>query len=251
MAPWSVFEFHMVGYRRTWRGSALSSFVLPLLTVLGFGVAVGAHVAGGVQGVPYLDWIVPGLVASTAMQTAIGVSTWPVLSRFEWMKTYSALAASPLRLADIVAGDFLYLLFRVLVSAGAFLIVAAAFGAVHSWWTPAALAVCALVGFAVGGPTTAYSAAVRSDSYLAILLRFAVLPMSLFSGVFFEVGALPAVLRWVAYALPLWHGVELSRAAMLGIAPHWPAAAHLAVLVSWVTAGIALTIRQFHRRLVY
>ena len=58
--------------------------------------------------------------------------------------------------------------------------------------------ISALVGLAVAAPTVAYSASVTSDSYLAILLRLAVLPMSLFSGVFFPVESLPVVLRWVA-----------------------------------------------------
>ncbi len=47
----SVLEFDLVGYKRTWRGSVLSSFVLPVLFVLGFGVSVGHFVdAGGKLG---------------------------------------------------------------------------------------------------------------------------------------------------------------------------------------------------------
>jgi hypothetical protein len=30
-----VLEYHLVNYRRTWRSSALSTLVLPLLTMLG------------------------------------------------------------------------------------------------------------------------------------------------------------------------------------------------------------------------
>ena len=66
-ATLAVLEYHLASYRRIWRSSLLSSFVLPLLTMLGFGVGVGAYVRGGVEGVPYLDWMVPGLIASTAM----------------------------------------------------------------------------------------------------------------------------------------------------------------------------------------
>jgi lipooligosaccharide transport system permease protein len=79
-----VLEYHLVNYRRTWRGSALSSLVIPLLTMVGFGLGVGSYVTYGVDGTPYLDWIVPGLMASTAMQSAIGEATWPVLGNFEW-----------------------------------------------------------------------------------------------------------------------------------------------------------------------
>ena len=246
----SVLEYHLVNYRRTWRSSALSTLVLPLLTMLGFGIGVGGFVSGGVDGVPYLDWIVPGLIVSTAVQAAIGEATWPVLSGFEWLRVYFAQAAAPLRVADILGGHLAFILFRVLLSATAFLAVAVVFGVAHSWWAPLSLVVSLLVGLAVAAPTVAYSASITSDSYLAILLRFAILPMSLFSGVFFPVESLPAVVRWVAYALPLWHGVDLSRDAMLGRPTGWPDLWHVLYLLAWCAAGAWLAHRRFRRRLV-
>ncbi|GAA0549107.1 ABC transporter permease [Paractinoplanes ferrugineus] len=246
-----VLEYHLVNYRRTWRSSALSTLAGPLLTLLGFGVGVGAFVSGGVDGVPYLDWIVPGLVASAATQAAFGEATWPVMSYFEWMKVYFAQAAAPLRVADILGGHLAFMLFRILVSAAAFLAVAVAFGVVHSWWAPLTLVVALIVGLAVAAPTVAYSAVIPSESYLAILMRFALLPMSLFSGVFFPVESLPVVLRWAAYALPLWHGVELSRDAMLGRAPGWLGLVHLGYLLVWCAGGCVLAHRLFRRRLVF
>lgn len=249
-ATLAIFEYHLVCYRRTWRGSALTSFVLPLLTMVGFGLGVGAYVTRGIQGVPYLDWLVPGLIASTAMQVAMGDSTWPVLARFEWGRTYYGQAAAPPRPADILDGHLAFVLFRTVTSCAAFLVIAAAFGTLHSWWALAALPIAALVGFAVATPTFAYASTIRSDSYLAILFRVGIIPMSLFSGVFFPVESLPAVLRWVAYVLPLWHGVDLSRAATLGIAPAWSITGHLLVLAAWATVGWWLALRQFSRRLV-
>jgi lipooligosaccharide transport system permease protein len=249
MGTVAVLEYHLVGYRRTWRGSALSSFVLPLLTMLGFGVGVGSYVAP-IDGVPYLDWMVPGLVASTAVNVAIGDATWPVLGNFEWIKIYFAQGAAPLRVVDIVAGHLAFILFRVLTSATAFLIVAALFGAVPSPWAVLSLPVIVLLGLATAPATMAYSASIKSDSFLALLYRFAVIPMSLFSGVFFPVESLPAVLRPLAYALPLWHGVDLTRAATLGVALEWSAAGHLIVLAGWAVAGCLLVLARFRRRLV-
>jgi lipooligosaccharide transport system permease protein len=150
---------------------------------------------------------------------------------------------------DIVLGLLLFLLVRVGVSSAAFLAVAAAFGALRSWWAPAALLVCALTALAVAGATAAFSARLNSDGYFALLTRFVVIPATLFAGVFFPVEQLPAVMRPVAYALPLWHGVELDRAVTLGAAPPWPVAAHVAYLVVWAVVGTGLAVRSFDRRL--
>jgi lipooligosaccharide transport system permease protein len=246
----AVLAHHLVGYRRTWRAGIFSSFLLPVLTVLGFGVGVGAYIDQGVGGVRYLDWIVPGLIASTAVQTAIGESTWPVFSSFQWIKTYFAQSAAPLRVGDILGGHLAFVLFRVLTTIAAFLLVTALFGALRSPWAVATLPVVALLGLAVAAPTFAYAAVVSSDSWLAMLLRFAVIPMTLFAGVFFPVESLPTALRWLAYATPLWHGVDLCRAATLGTAPQWSVAGHLLYLAAWAVAGWLLARRAFRRRLV-
>jgi lipooligosaccharide transport system permease protein len=246
----AVFEYFLVGYRRVWRGSALGSFALPLLTMLGFGLGVGAYVQGGIAGVRYLDYVVPGLVASTALQVAIAESSWPVLGNFEWIRIYFAQAAAPLRVADILGGHLAFVLFRVLTSSAVFLLVAAAFGAVHSPWALATLPLVLLIGAAVSAPTFAYSSSIKSDSYLALLFRFGVIPMTLFAGVFFPVESLPVGLRWLAYASPLWHGVDLCRAATLGMAPQWSIPGHLLYLTAWAVGGWLLALARFRRRLV-
>ncbi|MEU6074670.1 ABC transporter permease [Micromonospora sp. NPDC047074] len=246
----TVLAHHLVAYRRTWRNGFFSSFLLPVLTVLGFGVGVGGYVDQGVDGVSYLDWIVPGLIASAAVQVAVGEATWPVFSRFQWVKTYFAQSAAPLRVGDILTGHLAFVLFRVLLTAAAFLLVTALFGAVPSPWAVATLPVVVLLGLAVAAPTFAYSSAVSSDSWLAMLHRFAMIPMTLFAGVFFPVESLPVVLRWLAYATPLWHGVDLCRAATLGVAPQWSVAGHLLYLAAWGVSGWLLARRAFRRRLV-
>ncbi len=245
-----VLEYNLIGYRRTWRASALSSFVLPLLTVVGFGISVGGFVHQGIDGWPYLDWVVPGLLASTAVNVAIGESTYSVVSCFEWIKVYFAQLATPLRVADIVAGHLTYVLLRVLTSSAAFLAVMAAFGTLHSPWALTTLPIAMLLGLAVSAPVHAYAAAIRSDSYLSLLMRLAIIPMGLFSGAFFPVDSLPLGLRILAYVLPLWHGIDLSRAATLGTAAEWSVPGHVLCLAAWALAGWLLSVNRFRRRLV-
>jgi lipooligosaccharide transport system permease protein len=246
----AVFEHQLVTYRRTWRGSVLSSFLLPVLFLLAMGFSVGGYVdrAGGL-GVRYLDFIAPGLLASTALQVAAGESTWPVFSGFMWHRMYHSMRASPVRIPDMVRGHIAYVLLRVGLSAAGFLIVMAVFGTLHSWWAPAALPVSLLVGLATAAPIFAFAASIRTDGMFAVLFRFAVVPMTLFAGVFFPVDSLPLAARMLAYVSPLWHGVELSRAATLGTATAWGVWAHLGYLIVWSVAGYLLATYRFSRRL--
>jgi lipooligosaccharide transport system permease protein len=248
----AVFEYHLVGYRRVWRGTVFSSFVMPVLFFLGMGLAVGSYVdAGGRLDMPYLEFIAPGLVAVTGLQIAMMESGFPVMGNFKWHKIYYAMASAPPRVGDMIAGQLGYISVRVLVGAGAFLLVMLPFGAVGSGWAALTPLVAVLLGLAVATPMFAFSATVQSPNLIAVMFRFGLLPMMLFSGVFFPVAQLPGPLQALAYALPLWHGVELCRAATLaaGAATSWPAAAHVAYLGVWCAVGYVLARARFRKRL--
>ncbi|MEO3811108.1 ABC transporter permease [Sphaerisporangium sp. B11E5] len=244
----AVLERYLTLHRRLWRASAASSILMPLMILLGFGLGVGGHI-GQVEGVDYLAWIVPGVLASTAFQVAIGESTWPVLGDFKWVRAYHAMRATPVRIADIVTGWLLFVLLRVVSSVLIVLAVTALFGALRSPWALVTPLVCGLLGLAAAAPTTGFAATVTHDSYFVLLFRFGVVPAMLFGGVFFPVDQLPAAARPIAYLSPLWHGVELQRAATLGAAPHWPVAAHVAYLLAVTAAGAVWALRAFRNRL--
>lgn len=249
-SPLPVFEHCLVLYRRTWRGTVLSTFLLPLLFLFGMGVSLGSYVdLGGQLGVPYLDYIAPALLASAALQVAIGESTWPILGGFEWRRTFYAMQASPLRPEDIVGGETMYVLMRVGTYAIGYVIAMALFGTLHSWWSVALLPICLLLAAAVAGPVIAFAATIKSDNMFALLYRFAVIPMTLFAGVFFPIDQLPVVARWAAYVSPLWHGVELCRAATLGWPTVLPPAVNVGYLLVWAALGYGLARRRFRRRL--
>ncbi len=249
-SPLPVFQHRVALYRRVWRGSVFSTFLLPILFLLGMGISVGSFVnAAGMLGIPYLDYIAPGLLASTALQVAIGEATWPVLGSFQWIRTYHAMRASPLRPQDMVGGELLYVCLRVGTSAVGFLVVMALFGVVHSWSGILAVPAALLVAVAVAAPVLAYSASIQTDNWFAFLFRFAVIPMTLFAGVFFPVDQMPMLARWLAYVSPLWHGVELCRSATLGLASTLPAFWHVAYLALWAVVGYFLACQRFEKKL--
>jgi lipooligosaccharide transport system permease protein len=245
------FEHHVLTYRRTWKGTVFSAFLLPALFLVAMGKSVGGYVdARAGMGVPYLDYIAPGLLATTAIQVGVVEGAFVVFSGFQWSRTYHAMRASALRPWDILAGHLAFALMRVAMSAAGFVVVMAALGTVRSpAGLPLALPAAIVTGFSLTPLVFAYSAVISSDGMFAILFRFVLVPMSLFAGVFFPVTAMPPAARPVAYALPLWHGVELCRAATLGTATAWGAPAHLGILALWITVGVLAARHLFARQL--
>lgn len=247
-------EYWAYQYKRTWRGSVVSSVLSPLLFLAAMGVGLGSLVnhrhTGSLGGVSYLEFIAPGLLAAAAMQTGAGESTWPVLGSIKWIKTYHAMLATPLGVLDVLLGHLGWMALRVLSTAAVYLAIIALFGAVHSPYAVLEIPAGVLTGMAFAAPITAFAATMDNDSGFAALMRFGITPMFLFSGVFFPVSQLPVGLRQIAYATPLWHGVELCREAALGRAPAGMAALHVAYLAAWVLAGTALAAVAFRRRLV-
>jgi len=123
------------------------------------------------------------------------------------------------------------------------------FGTIHSWRAVFALPVCVVLGLAIAAPCFAYAASVKSDGMFAVLMRFGIIPMTLFAGVFFPVDSLHPAPRALAYASPLWHGVELGRAATLGTDTAWGWPVHVAYLVLWCVGGCWLALHRFKRKL--
>jgi lipooligosaccharide transport system permease protein len=246
-------RFWLTNYRRTWRGSIYSGVLSPVLYLgamgLGLGTLVDAHGTAGLGGVSYLVFLAPGLLAANAMQTAVGESTYPVLGSVKWLKTYQAAAATPLRPADILRGHLLFTLLRLAMNSSIFVAVMAAFGAARSAWVLAALPVAVLTGLAFAAPIEAFAVLQTRDQPFAVLYRFGMIPLFLFSGTFFPVAQLPAWVRPLAYVTPLWHGVALCRSLSLGTATAGGALEHLSYLVLLSAAGLAAAQRAYARRL--
>jgi lipooligosaccharide transport system permease protein len=247
------FEYWLFQYKRTWRGSVISTILFPVLFLASMGVGLGTLVdsstTGGVEGHSYLVFLAPGLLAATAMQTAVGESTYPVMGAIKWIKTYHAMLATPLGVLDVLVGHLLYIGVRVLIGSTIFLAVMTAFGAVDSPLALLTLPAALLTGLAFATPVVAYSAVLENDYGFAVLLRFVVVPLFLFGGVFYPVTQLPLVLEQLAYLTPLWHGVALSRELALGTATVGSTLLHVAYLAVWIVVGFAFAVRNYQRRL--
>jgi len=248
-----VFGSWVTAYKRTWRGSIFGRFLSPLLFLLSMGLGLGGLVdssSGGVNGVPYLHFVVPGILAAQAMWVAMGDSSYQVLGAIRWNMKYHAMLATPIGVGDILRGHLAYVAMQVTAATAIFMGVAAVFGSFSSWWVLLALPITVLTGMAFAVPIFAFSAMQEGDGGFNILFRFIITPLFLFSGTFFPVDRLPGFLRPIAWVTPLWHGVDANRALALGSPDFARVLGHTAYLLVVVAVGAGLAHRAFTKRLV-
>jgi len=250
--PLRAYEYWLRSYRRTWRGSVISSLVNPVLYLTALGVGLGSVMKrnGNALGVPYVDYVAPGMLGATCMQIASFESAYPIMAAIRWTRQFHAMLATPLRIRDVIVGHQLYVASRVAFVSAVYLGIIAAFGAVRSPMAIAAWPVAIILGLAFSAPVSAMAAWLQKDEGFNALFRFGVTPMFLFSGTFFPVTQLPHGFREIAYATPLWHAVDLMRHLTLGTATLWPALGHVAYLLAWFAAGMLLARRTYTNRLV-
>ncbi|MCW2816519.1 MAG: transporter [Nocardioides sp.] len=235
---------------RTWRGSVVSAFLAPVFYVVAMGVLLGGFIESDpsrLEGAPdYLSFIVPGLVAGHAMQTAVADTAWPVYSNFKWNRVYDSMVATPITVRQVAAAHLFFVWVRVTAVCAIFDLVVAPFGVFGSWWGPfAALVAQSLTGLAFATLMYGYACRIKSDAAFGVVFRLAVFPLFLFSGAFFPVANLGAFGEKLAQATPLWHGVNLSRMLSLDTVDVSTALVNIVVLLAvaglggwWAVSGL-------------
>jgi lipooligosaccharide transport system permease protein len=174
---------------------------------------------------------------------------YPIMGAFRWQRTYYAMLSTPLRVGDVLTSQLLWIATRIATAVAAYLVVMAAFGTTLSFWAIAVLPVGVLTGMAFAAPLAAFAVTQETDNAFPLVFRLGLVPLFLFSGVFFPISQLPAGVRWIAYVTPLWHGVDLSRDLALGRLDAATAAMHVLFLSAMTAAGVLAASRTFRNRL--
>jgi lipooligosaccharide transport system permease protein len=206
--------------------------------------------SGGVNGVDYLVFVTPGLMAASAMMQGSGESLWPVLGGVKWMRTYHAAVSTPVSAGALFAGHVTWICLRVLLSATVFLVVATILGGVPSAWGVLAIPAAVLGASVFAAALNGYAVTQESDIPFAVIMRIGLFPLFLFSGTFFPTSRLPDWMQPVSWLSPLWHAVELCRAATTGSAPSAGSIlGHLTFLLVCLAAGCWWGVRRFRTAL--
>ena len=240
-------------YRHVWRGSVTFSFLQPALFLIAMGIGVGSLVQRGdtalLGGFSFLQFLAPGLLASFSMQTASFEASFPVTGKMTWFRNYEAIAATPMRVQEIVIGELAWFGVRIATVATAFTVIMTAFQIPRSPLVILAIPAAVLTGLAFCAAIMAYAATLKTGAHFNILFRFILTPLFLFSGVFFPIARLPRALQIVAWFTPLFHGVELTRGLTLNTIHSKVWMIHVTYLLVMLAIGVLAAFRAFRRKL--
>ena len=246
--PVRIVERNAIAYRRIWY-IFMAGFAEPIFYLLSIGVGVGELVGdlpgpGGTT-LDYRHFVAPALLATSAMNGSIFDTTFNFFVKYKYMKTYDAILATPLSAGDVAAGEVVWALIRGTVYSTVFLLTMTAFGLVESWWAVLAVPGAVLIGFAFAGAGLAATTFMRSFVDFDFV-NLAMVPLFLFSGTFFPLSRYPAGLEWVVRLTPLYQGVEIERAVVLGHLD-WTLLLHAGYLVVMGYTGMRIAARRINR----
>ena len=195
-------------------GIAIANPVLYLVSIgLGVGAYIDKNTGGmGVDGVSYITFLAPALLATAAIQGAIDESVYPTLEGFKWDKIFFSMNSTPLSGNHIAMGVFFNSLIRVTFTAVIYWFVMLAFGVLESPRAWLAIFTAIMAGAAFGAMMQALAGMLENeDIFFTVLQRFVIMPLFLFSGTFYPLTNMPIYLQWIGWISPLWHATELGR----------------------------------------
>ena len=222
---WAVFYRELLILRSRLGRQMANYAVSPLLYTIAFGWGMGRGVT--MEGVAYLSYMLPGLMALSSMSRSFGISSEINIARFYW-HTFEEFQTAPVSPSAVALGEVLGGMLRGLLAAVVVAILALVSGADLHYGPLLLLGVlCNCFMFASAAVWAAM--VVRSHADQANLTGFIITPMSFLCGTFFSLDKLPAWAAAVIQVLPLTHASHFIRAAALGQPAPWLSLAVMAV----------------------
>lgn len=237
-----------INYSSFWRSSAFSSIMEPVIYLLAFGFGLGALVAE-VGEYTYLEFVATGTVGMAVMYSGAFPAMFSTFVKYKFQRTYDAILAAPVDTEELVTAEALWIGMRVGIYGCAPVVVAMFFGLDPSLGMLVLPFICFLsgIGWALFGITIA--ATMNSIDNFSYVMSGVLTPLMLTAGTFFPVAQLPGWAQTAANFNPLYHCVELVRAAVFGwngMTDLW----HVAALTVFAGTLWRIAIRQMTRRLV-
>ncbi|RYG92903.1 ABC transporter permease [Loktanella sp. IMCC34160] len=224
-------------FMNVWSQTIMAPLITAGLFLMIFTIAIGPS-RGDVMGMPFMQFLAPGILTMTVIQNAFANSASSLTSAKVQGNIVDTLMP-PLSPAELVAGYIAGavargLIVAVVIAAGSALFLGV--GLAHPLW---ALTFVVLGSVFMGG--LGLIAAIFANKYdqLAAITNFVVTPLSFLSGTFYSIDALPPVLQTLSHVNPFFYIIDGVRFGMIGVSDSPP---ERGLWIAALACGVVLTI---------
>jgi lipooligosaccharide transport system permease protein len=240
-----VWQRNLTVYTKLYKSSIVLNFVEPVLYLVALGLGLGAFVRE-INGVPYINYIAPGIIAYSSMFATVFECTYGTYVRMTYQKTFDAILATPVGINDLVAGEMMWGATKSVFYGAIITLVLWLFGLLASPVAVFLVPFLFLSGLVFAEISLIFTALVPGIDSFNYFYTLFMTPMFLFSGIFFPLDKLPPVVAKIAFFTPLYHVVNVCRSFSEGKAALWD--------VTWTALVCALlapyTFRLMRKRIV-
>jgi lipooligosaccharide transport system permease protein len=248
LGTYRVFQRNRDVFLRLWKTELWPPIVEALLSLFAFGFGLGVYITQ-VNGQSYIQFIAAGLIFSSVLFTASFECMFGTFIRMQQEKVFDAIIATPVSIEEVVSGEIFFASVRATFNGTCVIGVMAVLQLIPSWWVLLIPPLALLTGFLLASIAVVVTSLVSSFTSFNYYITLGVIPMQLFSSVFFPASQLPENVRWVAYLSPLYPAVEAGRSLYLGNI-HAGLLLYLAWIVGLTVIFYLLAVNLMRRRLI-
>jgi lipooligosaccharide transport system permease protein len=211
-----VMSREVANFGTYWKGTTFSSLLEPLVYLLAFGLGLGATLVNNVEGVPYIQFVGTGMVATAVIFSSALPAMFGTFVKHRFQNTYEAILAAPVDVEELVTAEMLWIGLRSAVYGCFPLVVTFFFGLDPA---PGMLLVpifCFFTALGFAGFGVAMAATVAKIDQFNYVTALCITPLFLIAGTFFPISGLPQGVQLVAQINPLHQLVELVRGGAFG-----------------------------------
>ncbi|MCS7299860.1 MAG: ABC transporter permease [Spirochaetia bacterium] len=239
-----ILKRNFIAWSKTWYSVIFSSLEI-LIFILGFGIGLNT-IVGEVNGVKYIDFILPSVVIIPSMNNGFFETTYNSFSKMYYRKMFHAYLNTPAGVIDIYLGELLWAVIRGLISSAISIIMLSISGLVEISLIKilTLFALSALVGICFSSLGLLLTAIAPSINFFDYFFYVYISPIMFLSGTFFPLDVFPDVFEGIAFAVsPLYHGLEMFRNGGVNLA-------NLVYLIIFTVVLVVAGIKALNRRLI-
>ena len=241
---------YAIVWRKLWFNFLCLRVIEPALIMygLGFGLSLAYN---QVAGVPYLNFVVPGIMCSTLLFACLLDGIYGTLARTLFQGLCTAQLATNNSLRMILLAESTWASVKGTTGAGFVMLVGFLYGGVENLGT----VFMALPLLFIGGSTLAslgqiIAARARGVEDVDFVWAFLVSPMFIFCGTFIPLESFPNLIQLGAQVFPLTHLIELVRGHVLSTLTWGAFLFHLGTLLLFWAVSHEIAYRFFKQKLL-